>query len=267
MSENDLGKLIYQHNDALGAITVYENQHLRYLTFGNKVEQSCVNLAQPYRLEHSYTQTMLLSLLLKTDFRNVVILGLGAGSLLRALHYARPKLAIQAVELRSSVIDIAREYFSIPDSNKIVLHCNEAELFLNDSEQYFDIIFSDLYLADNVHESQKNLSFYQNCYERLSENGLLTVNQWSGEFKSVQHCQKLLSDVFQGQVFNLHVQGGNHISFAFKGTLPDIDRKPFFAAAQQLGNKLDIPLQKLSRNFWQQNAEAIKIKRFSGSLR
>ena len=266
MPENDLGELIYQHDDEMGTISVYEKQHLRYLTFGNKVEQSCVNLAQPYRLEHSYTQAMLLSLLLNTTPRNVLILGLGGGSLLRALHFIRPKLGIQAIEFRQSVINVARKYFSLPDSSRIIFHCNEAERFLSETHQSFDIIFSDLYLADRVHKSQQSLVFYQSCYEKLTENGLLSVNQWSGEYRSVKQCHQVLSDVFDGQVFNLHVQGGNHISFAFKGALPDIDRKAFFAAAQQLGNKLDIPLQKLARNFWQQNAEALKIRRFRNSL-
>lgn len=262
MSEKDLGNLIYQLDDEIGTITVYENQHLRYLTFGNQVEQSCINLAQPYRLEHSYTQAMLLSLILNPTPRNVLVFGLGGGSLLRALHFARPKLGIHAIEFRQSVIDVAREFFSLPDSSKIVLHCNEAELFLDETDEVFDTIFSDLYLADKVHELQQSLRFYQSCYKKLSENGLLTINQWSGEFETVKQCQQALSGVFEGQVYNLHVQGGNHISFAFKGTLPEIERKAFFATAQQLGNKLDIPLQKLSRNFWQQNAEALKIKRF-----
>ena len=263
MPNNDLGKLIYRHDDEIGPITVFAKQHLRYLTFGNKIEQSCVNLVQPHRLEHAYTQAMLLSLLLSTNPRNVLILGLGGGSLLRALHFAQPKLAIHAIESRQSVIDVAREHFSLPDSPKVTYHCIEAEFFLDETNQAFDIIFSDLYLAEKVHESQQSLSFYQNCYEKLPENGLLTVNQWSGEFKSVKHCHQILSEVFDKRVFNLHVKGGNHISFAFKGTIPDIDRKPFFAAAQNLGCKLDIPLQQLSRNFWKQNADALKIRRFS----
>lgn len=260
---NNLGKLIFQTHDEHGAVDVYDDQHMRYLTFGNSVEQSCMDKLKPYRLEHSYTQTMLLGLLLGETPVEVAVLGLGGGSLIRALHHLRPKLHIDAIDYRQSVIDVAKDFFFLPETSKVKLYCNEAEKFLEQNPKNYNVMFSDLYLADKVHQSQQQKSFYDLCHERLTDNGLLVINQWSGEFEAVKHCQSILSNVFKDQVYNLHVQGGNHISFAFKGELPDIERKAFFEKAQSLGLKLDIPLQKLSRNFWQQNAEAIKIKRYN----
>lgn len=260
--DNSLGELIYELHDDEGVITVYQKNNLRYLTFGNKVEQSCLTINKPYRLEHVYTQAMMLGLLLKDDIRSALVLGLGGGSLVRALHHVFPRMKIQAVEYRQSVIDLAIRYFELDQTYPLKLYCDEADHFLKNSDQYFDLIFADLYLADDVHETQLTRVFYELCKERLNEGGLLLINQWGGDFHRVKLSHSALDKVFEDNVLYLSVKGGNNIVFAFNGELPDLNRKKFFEAAQQLGVKLDIPLQKLSRNFWQQNAQALQIKRY-----
>ena len=256
-----LGELIHRQEDDEGAITVYQDHNLRYLTFGNFVEQSCLALNRPFRLEHAYTQAMMLSLLLKDDIRSALLLGLGGGSLARALHHVYPKLRVNAVEYRQAIIDIARQFFELEDKKNLKLHCQDAQHYLDGNDSRHDLIFADLYLPDGVHEAQLKVDFFAQCRQRLAERGVLVVNQWSSEFRLTKLSQAAICQVFNEQFINLHVKGGNNIVFAFNGNFPDLQRKSFLEAAQKLGMKLDIPLQNLSRNLWQQNAEAIEIRR------
>lgn len=262
---NHLGELIHEQKDDVGLITIYQNHNLRYLTFGNRVEQSCLTLDRPYRLEHAYTQAMMLGLLLKRDIRSALLLGLGGGSLARALHHAYPKLKINAVEYRQAIIDIAQQFFEVPDNKYLRFHCEDAQHYLDTDDNQYDLVFTDLFLPDGVHESQLSSEFFNHCRNRLTENGILLVNQWSSDFQITKLARDALNKIFEDKILNLHVHGGNNIAFAFNGNFPALKRKSFFEAAQKMALKLDIPLQKLARNFWQQNAEAIQIGQYKNS--
>ena len=98
--------------------------------------------------------------------------------------------------------------------------------------------------------------------DSLSDDGVLIINQWASEFEANRAAFNALVEVFDERILQLHVQGGNIIAFAFRGQLPDFRRDDFFAAAQSLGLRLGIPLQRHARNLWRQNAEILGVGRF-----
>jgi len=264
---NDTGRLgerIAELQDEHGVVSVFQRGQQRFLTFGNAVEQSCLNLDKPFQLEHVYTQAMMLSLLLKPDAASVLVLGLGGGSLVRALQHMRPNMRIDAVEYRQAVINAAHDYFELQDQGKLQLHCADAETFVQSPHKQHDLLMLDLYLAEGVHPAQVDAAFIQHCKRCLTPDGILMANHWCSEYRDSQKAREALSSAFGEAILYLQVQGGNTIAFAFAGKLPRINPKSFFAQAQALGNQLDIPLQNLARAFWRQNAQPLKIGRFAG---
>jgi spermidine synthase len=258
----DLGRLIYRTADDEGEIYVYQDRRFRYLTFGNAVEQSCMDLANPLRLEHIHTQAMMLGLLFSPEARRLALLGMGGGSLARALLAASRGAHIQAVDHRASVVEVARTYFDLPDDSRFSVSCEDAHDFLQSQREGYDLIFSDLYLAEGVHPGQASTAFVQLCRERLSDAGILVINQWASEFQANREASNALAELFDERTLHLHVHGGNIIAFAFCGPLPDLKRDGFFSMAQSLGLRLDIPLQRHARNLWRQNAEILGVGRF-----
>lgn len=258
-----LGLPLAQYQDELGAVTVSQRDRYRYLSFGNAVEQSVIDLTHPHRLEHVYTQAMMLGLALRPDTSRALLLGLGGGSLARALHRARPRLLIDAVEYRQAVIEAAREHFFLPVDRHLRLHNEEASAFVRHANEHYGLLMLDLYQANGVHPVQTQIDFLQDCRQRLETNGILLSNHWCSEFRDSQQTHAVMQEVFGEQVLYLHVQGGNSIAFGFKGPLPRLRRNAWFALAQQLGMTLDIPLQKLARHFWRQNAEPLQTGRFA----
>jgi spermidine synthase len=257
-----LGNLVHQHEDEEGPIAIYQNHNLRYLTFGNSTEQSCLMIDKPHRLEHAYTQAMMLGLLFKKDIRSALLLGLGGGSLARALRHFRQKLKIDAIEYRQSVIDIAKQYFDLPDDAGFNVCCDDASQYIKSTEKFYDLIFADLYLPDGMDEAQLKDSFLEQCQQQLVDNGILVINFWSNDFQQTLLRQQALKRIFDDRILNLQVHGGNTITFAFKNKLPAFNKKVLFADAQQLGLKLDIPLQRLARSFWMLNAAVLQTGRY-----
>ena len=253
------GKLVHREEDDLGEICVYDRDHKRYLTFGNKVEQSCFNLACPWQLEHEYTQGMMLGLLLRADVRSALLLGLGGGSLVHALRRVRPGMKIEAVDCRMGVIRVAQEFFALTPDRKLQLHCDDAERFIRRHHAIHDLILVDLYLAEGVHAAQQRAEFFARCRDRLSEKGILLINQWCGTQQEADIARRATGEAFGERVLHLHIPGGNQIACCFRSALPKPAPKGLFADARKLGMQLGIPLERLARNFWRQNASALKL--------
>jgi len=72
-----------------------------------------------------------------------------------------------------------------------------------------------------------------------------------------RHFTAVCAEAFDEQMLHLHVEGGNIVAFAFRESLPGLRREGFFEAAQSLGLRLGIPLQRHARNPWRQNAETL----------
>ncbi|MFW8217338.1 spermidine synthase, partial [Klebsiella pneumoniae] len=74
---------------------------------------------------HNYIKAMLMSAAF-TSSNTALVLGLGGGSLVRSLYALDSQLTLDVVELRPRVLAIAREYFSLPTSDKITYYINDA---------------------------------------------------------------------------------------------------------------------------------------------
>ena len=258
-SEQHFGELIHLEEDDLGKICVYDRGGRRYLTFGNRVEQSCFNLARPWQLEHAYTQGMMLGLLLQKEVRSALLLGLGGGSLVHALRHVRPAMEIEAVDCRMGVIRIAQEFFGLTPDSRLQLHCDDAERFIRQHHALHDLILVDLYLAEGVHAAQQRAEFLARCREQLSEKGVLLINQWCGTRQEADTARHATRQAFGERVLHLHITGGNQIACCFNSALPKPAPQRLFGDARKLGMQLSIPLERLARNFWRQNAAALKL--------
>lgn len=258
----DLGDEIHRTHDGHGVVLVYQQGDRLTLTFGNQVEQSALSLADPARLEYVYTQAMALALLLRRDIREALVLGLGGGALVRALREQVSSARIHGVEQRSGVIQVARSCFFLDDDPKIHLVVADAAEFVRNCESVMDLIFADLYGAEGMDGRQTGREFLENCLDLLRPDGVFVVNLWDSEYRKSIEMNRQLKATFEGRVLFNHVQGGNIIAYGFAGDLPRLERKRFFEQAQALGLAMRIPLQKLARSLWRQNAEVLQLGRY-----
>lgn len=170
------GNVIHQTEDTLGNILVLDHGKHRILSFDSIFEQSKIARNKPYLPVHEYNRAMLLPVAFSLP-RKATILGLGGGVLVGALHHLLPECELHAVELRKQVADVARRFFSLPETDKIRLTIADARPALRDmAAASTDLILTDLYGADRMSPAQSQRRFINECERVLSPGGWLAIN-------------------------------------------------------------------------------------------
>lgn len=263
---NLFGREIYRIRDTSGWICVYDDGQRRFLAFGNRVEQSCMSLGEPFRLQQAYTQAMALATLFTPQLTRATLLGLGGGSLARALLHYFPSCRVTAVELRPQVAAVARQFFELPHDPRLHVVIADAAEYLEHPRKPSDLILADLYGSEGMDAQQTQLAFLQQCRRALTPDGVLSVNLWDDDHRDSRAASAALAEAFDGRILLVNVAGGNRVCFAFAGPIPEMKRRVFFERAQTLGHRMDIPLQRLARNLWFQNTAALQYRHIPSRL-
>lgn len=169
---------LHHSTDEFGPITVLDDGEYRILAFAPRDEQSRCSKALPHVVQHEYAQAMLLVLLFCQPKR-ILMLGLGGGGIVTALHHHLPGVHITAVELRAKVIALAHQYFYLPRSKRLQIVQQNADDFLTHTElRRVDVVFADLYHGSGVDTLQLRADFIARCAANLKEDGWLVLNCW-----------------------------------------------------------------------------------------
>lgn len=182
---------IFSAQDQYGQIRVLEDNGVRTLNFGGPDAQSSWHKSEPHVPQLEYVRAMLLVLLFNTP-KQTLTLGLGAGTLNSSLHAGIAGLKQQVVELRPGVIEAAQRFFQLPQGKRLQLHQADAFEFMRSYQgKKLDVIFSDLYNADDAEGEQFSAEFLENCRRQLKVGGWLVLNCWdchqSDEFMQLLH--------------------------------------------------------------------------------
>lgn len=170
------GELVASVEDEQGEVSVIDNKIYRLMSFDRVFEQSKMQKSRPELPVHKYISAMLMAAAL-TPLDKVLLLGLGGGCLVRALHAHDPAIAIDVVELRQAVVDVAKSYFCLPLSNDIRYQVDDAALFIaNALKGHYSLICSDLYSASAAVPLQSTRAFLRHCAQALQPGGWLVLN-------------------------------------------------------------------------------------------
>lgn len=213
------------------SVDVSEEAGVRYLHFGSDWIQGAMRIARPYALELDYTREMMLPLLLRTEDwpRRVLIVGLGAASVLKFLWRQRPQAKFTVIEIDPQVELVARQYFKLPDDpQRIRLKIGDGADFVIASKQQYDLILVDGFDADARAGRLDSLPFYLDCKARLAEDGLLCVNLLSRR-KDFGKSVARLRDAFDGHALAMpSCDSGNAIAIAANQPAAAVPPAPTF---------------------------------------
>ncbi|MEX0496240.1 spermidine synthase [Raoultella terrigena] len=205
--------VLYRTEDAWGEIIVAGCRQFRILRFDEVFEQSKVNLLSPHVPVHQYIRAMLMATYWCSP-SPVLLLGLGGGALLRALHAMNSAIAADVVELRPAVIDVAREWFTLPETDTIRYFPEDAVSFLaRETGARYPLIFADLYLAWEMDPLQGTETFLARCRALLHDDGWLVINYLTVP-RSDTLLYQALYRVFSTVLFCQVTEGGNVVIYA-----------------------------------------------------
>jgi spermidine synthase len=203
------------------SIDIKEKDGLRTLHFDARWTQGAMRIAQSWHLELEYTRVMMACLLLRDagSFpRNVLLVGLGAGSLTKFLYRHCPSAHLTAVEIDARVAEVARQSFELPDdAARLDIVIADGVEYMQTTDKTFDLILVDGF-NEHAHPGDLNaLPFYQACRARLSEQGALVVNL-IGLSHGVKGGFAHIEAAFDGRALMFpKCKSGNTIAFATMG--------------------------------------------------
>lgn len=244
------GNCISSTTDEHGPIYVYETRTSRIMSFDGKIYQSSMKLNNVNGLDLGYTQAMMAGLLFIPQVNTATIMGLGAGSMVKNLLNSFSKLNVHAIEYREAVAEVAKEYFHLPETDRLFIHINDAMNYMKNTNIQSDIIFSDLYNSQGMEPKQVQLSYLRDCKNALSKQGVLVLNIWHSALKSRKELDELLALEFKNRLLSFEVESGNTIVLAFKNNIPFIQRKELLIKGEWLQEKMNIPMERYAKLLW-----------------
>lgn len=192
-------------------LEVTEERGLRTLHLGSRAIQSAMRVSRPWDLELAYTRAMMSFLMFNSMPQDVLMIGLGGGSLAKFIRKQRPQTRITAVEINPRVIAAARTHFELPPDDEM-LSVIEADgaLYVRQHPGSADVILLDGFDADNQVEALATQTFYAACRRALKPGGVLVVNLWGRDNEFAEYFARL-TRAFDGEVGWISVQDKTNI--------------------------------------------------------
>lgn len=218
-----------------------------------------MSLQSPHILELSYTRAMMAGLLFQPEPRNICVIGLGGGSLVKFLLHHFENCQIDVIEYRQDVIDVAQRYFNVPYNDaRLRIHHGDGYQFV--SEQFFsngafyDLLLVDAYDHLGMSASVDGQAFFDACVGVLNEGGLMSINLWGSDRPGFTQSMQRINRSFNQQTLVLPVADkGNVIGLGLKQKINVSQLKKYRTLAESLNQQFDVSLPQSLHNLIKQN--------------
>jgi spermidine synthase len=168
-------EVVYARETQYHRLAVVDDSDTRYLRFDNSF-QSAMYLDEPYRTRFRYTDFFDLALAYNPGARNVLFIGLGAGSAEKRMWRDFPDVRIQVVEIDPVVVDVAYRYFELPRDSRLGVEVDDGRRYLARNEIRWDAIVIDAFFADAIPFHLVTREFLDLARTRLSPGGVIVTN-------------------------------------------------------------------------------------------
>jgi spermidine synthase len=208
------------YSGSYGKPFVVDNGRRRFLHFDFGSIQSAMDLSDPGRLTLAYTRKMMSFLLFKQNPAQLLLLGLGGGSIAKFCYRNLPDTCVTAIEANADVIAL-RDEFGIPgdDHRFRVVHADGAAHLARMTKRQ-DVILLDAYDRKGMAAGLDSMKFYRVALARLTPGGVLVANL-CGDSASTRAQLEMIRDTFENEVLTVQVRtDSNVIAFAFNGRRP-----------------------------------------------
>ncbi len=175
--------------------------------------QSALDLRQPLRLQSSYTQAMILSLLWLPSPRSIFLSGLGGGCLATTLHHHLTHARLTCVEIAAPVVTAATRFFGFQPDDRLSLSVSDVRAFLQQDTASYDLMLLDIFCDHGVSpEHATEAAFLALCRNRIPPHGLLAINLGNNDpaFHSVASALRALFST----VYTCRGRGSTTVFFA-----------------------------------------------------
>jgi spermidine synthase len=205
--------------------------------------ESVTNLRDADDLVLRYAQTMTVAVIYPAELKKILMIGLGGGSISAYLGRFLPEAKVDTVELDKRVIQVAKTYFGLRETDRVRYLDGDGRVFLNRNRELYDLIVVDAYQGGYVPFHLLTKEFYMLVKQRLAPGGAAAFNVHDGT-KLYHSTVKTLGEVFS--TVELYPSGqGEVITVVSDAPGPDKAALEAHAAALQQTYNFRFPLPTL----------------------
>jgi spermidine synthase len=235
-------RLLLEKQSPYNTILVSEDDRgLRILRFEpGGARQSVVKPGDPDHLELPYTQVMPVAFAFVDKPRNVLVVGLGGGTIPAFVRRHFPQANIDAVDIDPGVVEVARSHFGFREDAKLRAHVEDGRRFIERAVRRYDIIFLDAFGADSVPYALTTREFLDSVRRALAPRGAVVGNLWSSAFNPLYDSMLRTYRAVYDDMYIVDVpNGGNKIlvALAWKAAL---SREQLVRRSRQLSRQLSL---------------------------
>ena len=172
------------------------------------------------------------ALLFNQQPQNILIVGLGGGTLPEAFFGLLDNVQIDTVEIDQAVIKVAKEYFLFKESERNRVFAQDARVFVKrailQSKEY-DLVILDAFNGDYIPEHLMTKEFLMEGQRLLSKEGLLIANTF-GTSKLYDYESNTYHDVFGDFINYKRPETGNRLIIVPQAKLLSEERDPIDTA-------------------------------------
>jgi spermidine synthase len=169
------GTTVYETQTPYAQLSVVDEEGVRTLYLGG-APQSATYLDGRDGYVFDYTSYLHIPMLFQKDVDRVLFIGGGGFTTPKRYLQEYPNVTVDVVELDPEVIDVAREYFDVPETDRLNVIQGDGREFLEETDRSYDVIVLDAYRKDRVPYHLTTVEFMRLTKSRLDADGVLMAN-------------------------------------------------------------------------------------------
>lgn len=235
-------------------IQIIEENGVRLLHVGGEAIQSAIRLDAPDRLELDYVRAMMVFLLFRPRPRDVLMVGLGGGSMARFIHQRMRRTRVSVAEISPDVVEAARKFFHFPgDDSRLEVVIGDGAEIVPRRPASADVLVADGFEDGAAAGALCTQAFYDAAFAALRPRGVLVANFMSDDKKLDRHCGRIEKSFGRCPTLLMAEEKDNLIAFAVRGGPARIAWDELKARAQAAKSRYGLELEKSFASLRQRN--------------
>lgn len=200
-------KVVFVGDSPYHRVTVLDRGPARELRFDIGI-QTRMYFRDPYGPGLSYSDSAHISRLFRPEARRILILGLGGATLPKQFIRSYADVTVDVVEVDPMVVQVAKKYFSLADSDRLRIHVSDARTFVRRSNETWDVIIVDVASTNRYGDTMPphlvTREFFEELSRHLAADGIVHFHCAFHQSRLWPALHKTMSTVFPSV---LHTEG------------------------------------------------------------
>jgi spermidine synthase len=168
-------RILLERDSPYHRLIVSDDGRYRYLR-ADRVWHTQMDLRDKHGRGLPYTDYIDLAFLFDPDIKDMLVIGLGGGTIPKRFVRDYPNVTVDVVEIDPDVVKIADKYFDVQEGPRLKINTADGRVFLRRTKKKYDLIMLDAYYADTVPFFLTTKEFFDIVKDHLTPGGVFVNN-------------------------------------------------------------------------------------------